>query len=268
MTAASLRPPPASPRGPLNRQTAAYRWQAPPRPVQQRRCGYGCVPTHTPPAQAPAPPGPAPAPAPGTPAVAPPGPAPAPAPGTPAVAPPGPTLAPGPLGAAGGGAVGVVLALVGVVVVMVVVVVDFGPLPLELQAPVSAVKAMAAAIPATTGKRWGMRFSVIEFVPFLCLGAFACEQCLGREIPPHSPSQSRSQHQVGGNTRTFIGGIDKKSGRHPPITATRSPGFIACGPLAFRGDNQAQPSRTVLPKCSLLGVPVAFGAAFLPVCVG
>jgi hypothetical protein len=63
----------------------------------------------------------------------------------------------------------VVLALVGVVVVMVVVVVDFGPLPLELQAPVSAVKAMAAAIPATTGKRWGMRFSVIEFRPSFCV---------------------------------------------------------------------------------------------------
>jgi len=65
----------------------------------------------------------------------------------------------------------VVLALVGVVVVMVVVVVDFGPLPLELQAPLSAVKATAAAIPATTGKRWGMRFSVIEFVPVsVCRG--------------------------------------------------------------------------------------------------
>jgi hypothetical protein len=67
----------------------------------------------------------------------------------------------------------VVLALVGVVVVMVVVVVDFVvPLPLELQAPVSAVKAMAAAIPATTGKRCGMRFSVIDFVP-LCVWLLA-----------------------------------------------------------------------------------------------
>jgi hypothetical protein len=66
----------------------------------------------------------------------------------------------------------VVLALVGVVVVMVVVVVDFGPLPLELQAPLSAVKAMAAAIPATTGKPCGMRFSVIDFVP-LCVGLLA-----------------------------------------------------------------------------------------------
>ena len=160
-----------------------------------------------------------------------------------------------------------VLALVGVVVVMVVVVVDFGPLPLELQAPVSAVKAMAAAIPATTGKRWGMRFSVIEFRPSFCVsGPLLANDALDVKYPLTAhPNQG---HNIEGNTRTFIGGIDKESARHPPITATRSPGFIACGPLAFRGDNQAQPSRTVLPKCSLLGVPVAFGAAFLPVCVG